>query len=98
MIRLVLPASLLVYAVVAVFAARWWISGVVAPLLAALLWTRHPRARFAAYIFFTAAAARGLIRGAGPLTLFAVAAILVLQTPAARRAWPRLRGDRMTRP
>ena len=98
MVRLILPASLLVYAVVAVLVARWWISGVVAPLVAALLWIRHPRARLAAYIFFTVVAARGLIRGAWPLTLFAIAAILLLQTPGARRAWPRLRGDRMARP
>ena len=65
----------------------------IAPLVAALLWMQHPRARFAAYIFFTVAAVRGLFRGAWPVTAFAIAAILLLQTPAAARAWPRLRGS-----
>lgn len=93
MVRPVLTLSLLIYAIVAVLVARWWISGVVAPLVAALLWMQHPRARFAAYIFFTVAAVRGLFRGAWPVTAFAIAAILLLQTPAAARAWPRLRGS-----
>ena len=30
---------------------------------------------------------------AWPVTAFAIAAILLLQTPAAARAWPRLRGS-----
>jgi hypothetical protein len=103
-VAVALPAALVVYAAVAV-AERWWISVVAAPLVALLLWIRHPRARFSAYVFFTVAAARGLGRGLWPLTLFAAAAILVLQTPGARRAWPMVRrrgerngGDRMAPP
>ena len=97
MIRIVLTGSLLLYAIVAVLVARWWISGVVAPLVAVLLWIRHPRARFAAYIFFTVMAVRGLVRGAWLVVLFALAAVILMQTPAACREWPRLRGDRMAR-
>ena len=98
MVRIILTASLVVYAVIAVLAARWWFSGAVAPFIAALLWWRHPRARFAAYIFFTMLAARGLIRDAWPLSVFALAAVVLMQTSAARREWPRVRGDRMARP
>lgn len=71
-------------------AAHRWISGVVAPVVAALLAMRHPRARFAAYVFFSALAIRGVVAGAWPLVLFAAAGILVLQAPPARRVWPRI--------
>jgi hypothetical protein len=81
--------GLLVYAVLGLVAHRW-ISGLAAPLVAALLAIRHPRARFTAYVFFSAVLVRGLVAAAWPLMLFAVAGILVLQTPAARRVWPRL--------
>jgi hypothetical protein len=81
--------GLLVYAVLALVAHRW-ISGLVAPLVAVLLAVRHPRARFTAYVFFSALAARGLMAAAWPLVVFAGVGILALQTPAARRAWPRL--------
>ena len=84
-------AALVVYAVLALVAHRW-ISGLAAPLVAALLALRHPRARFTAYVFFSALLARGLVAAAWPLALFAGAGVLVLQTPAARRVWPRLVG------
>ena len=84
-----LVAALVVYAVLALAAHRW-ISGLVAPGVAALLVWRHPRARFSAYVFFSALAFRGLVAGAWPLALFAGAGIVALQTPPARRAWPRL--------
>jgi hypothetical protein len=90
--RLVVVAivgGLLVYAALALAAHRF-LSGLAAPVVAALLGIRHPRARFSAYVFFTALAVRGLAAGAWPLLLFAGAGILVLQLPAARRAWPRL--------
>lgn len=108
-INFLLPASLLAYTGIAVL-ERWWVSMLVAPLVAVLLWTGHRRARFSAYVFFSAVAARGLRRGIWPLTLFAIAAILAVQMPAARRAWPRLRwrarrattppeaGDKIARP
>jgi hypothetical protein len=81
--------GLVAYAALALTAHRF-ISGLAALLVAALLAIRHPRARFSAYIFFSALALRGLVAGTWPLVLFAGAGILVLQTPLARRAWPRL--------
>jgi hypothetical protein len=104
LVAVALPAALVVYAAIALF-QRWWVAVGAAPLVALLLWIRHPRARFSAYVFFTVAAARGLGRGLWPLALFAGTAILVLQTPGACRTWPRLgrRGprdddDKMARP
>jgi hypothetical protein len=84
-----LAAALVLYAVVAASAHRW-ISTLVAPLLAGLMMTRHPRARFSAYVFFSAVAARGLMTGAWPLVLFGGTAIAMMQTPPAVRAWPRV--------
>src|SRR5439155_16857817 len=78
-----------------------------APVLAALLWRRHRRARFSAYVFFSVLAARGALTGVWALPVYALAVVGVLQTASARAAWPRLtpawrargdapaRGDRM---
>jgi hypothetical protein len=88
-----LAVALVSYAIVAAAAHRW-ISTLVAPLLAGLMLTRHPRARFSAYVFFSAVAARGLMTGAWPLVVFGGTAIVVLQTPPAVRAWPRVVGGR----
>ena len=93
---IVLPAALLVYAVVAL-ALGWWPSALLAPLVAWLLWRRHPRARFAAYIYFSALTARALLTASWPLAVFALGAIAALQLPAARRAWPRLTRGRPLR-
>jgi hypothetical protein len=90
MTSLVLIASLLAYTAVAV-ARHWWPSVLTAPLVAVLLSVGHRRARFSAYIFFTVLAARGVLTGVWALPLYAVAAIGLMQTAAARRAWPRLR-------
>jgi hypothetical protein len=84
-----LLASLLVYGVVAV-TRRWWASAAAAPLVAALLWRRHPRARFAAYVFFSVVAMRGALTGLWALPIYALAAVALLQTAPARAAWPRL--------
>lgn len=96
-----LTASLVVYASVAA-TRHWWPSLVVAPIVATLLWRRHPRARFTAYVFFTVLAIRGTLTGVWLLPVYALAAVGVMQTGAARRAWPRLvpgwrrgPGDRM---
>jgi len=101
-----LVSSLLVYAGIAV-ARHWWPSALMAPLLAALLWRRHRRARFSAYVFFSVLAARGALTGVWALPVYALAVVGVLQTASARAAWPRLtpawrargdapaRGDRM---
>ena len=85
----VLAGGLVLYAALSLWAHRW-ISGLIAPLVAGLLATRHPRARFSAYVFFSALAVRGLVAGAWPLALFAGAAIGVMQMPPAVRAWPRV--------
>jgi len=102
---LLLLAALLGYAALALGALRWWLSGAAALVVAALLWRRHPRARFAAYVYLSTLALRGLARGEWPGLAFAAGALLLLQLPGARRAWPRLRpralradGDRMPRP
>ena len=84
-----LVAALVVYAAVAL-ASGWWISGAAAPVVASLLTVRHGRARFSAYVFFTVVACRGFFGRSTLVLAFAVAAILVLQTRAARQAWPRL--------
>ena len=89
-----LVASLLVYAAIAV-TRRWWPSAAVAPVLAVLLWRRHRRARFTAYVFFSVLAARGALTGVWALPAYALAAVGLLQTPAARAAWPRLQPGRV---
>jgi hypothetical protein len=84
-----LVGGLLAYAALALVEQRW-VSGLAAPIVAALLWGRHRRARFSAYVFFSALALRGFVTGSWALVVFAGASVLVLQMPAARRAWPRL--------
>ena len=93
---LAVAAVLLAYTAGAL-AKSWWPSACVAPILAWLLWRRHRRARFAAYIFFSVMTARAAITRSWPLALFALAAIAVLQLPASRRAWPRLTRGRPVR-
>jgi hypothetical protein len=65
--------------------------GLAAPYVAALLWRRHPRARFAAYVFLTHEAARGLHFGHWEAAAVAAGWLAVLQLPAARRWAPSLR-------
>jgi hypothetical protein len=84
-----LVAALVGYAVTALLAHRY-LSGLLAPLVGALLAIRHPRARFTAYVFFSALAVRGLVSPGWPLVAFAAGGILLMQTPAAARAWPKL--------
>ena len=103
--RVLMPVALLLYAIVAFVWLHRWPSAVAALIVGALLWRRHPRARFSAYILFSAMAARAALTGDWRVLALAVAAIIVLQTPAAARAWPRLRwgvaradSGRMTRP
>jgi len=93
LIALILAATLAAYASIALVVTHLWISGLAAPWVAFLLWRRHARARFAAYIFFSVIGFRGLVRGPWPLVVFAIAAIVLMQTPAARRAWPSLSAD-----
>ena len=62
------------------------------------------RARFAAYVFFTALALRLAATGVWALAVYPVIAVGFMQTAAARRLWPpiapgwrREPGDRMRR-
>jgi hypothetical protein len=87
----VLPAALLAYSAAALAVKHWWISGLAAPVVAALLWRRHPRARFSTYILCSGMAWRGVMVGSWGLLAFAAAALAAMQTPAARAAWPRVR-------
>jgi hypothetical protein len=98
-----LPLACVAYAAASLAWRHSWISAGAGALVALLLWRRVPRARFAAYIFFSAMAIRSALTAAWPTLGFAVLAVLALQTPAARGAWPRLRpgrvrGDRMPPP
>jgi len=93
---IVFPVVLVAYSAVAV-ALGWWQSAAVAPLVAWLLWRRHARARFTAYVFFSVMTARAVLIASWPLALFALGAIGALQLPAARRAWPRLTRGRPLR-
>ena len=84
-----LLAAIVGYAAVALV-HHWWVSGVVAVAAAILLWRRHPRARFTVYILLSAVLLRAVFGHSWPLLLFAVVALALLQTPGARREWPRL--------
>ena len=90
------PVVLMIYAGLALATGRW-VSGLTAPVVAWLLWRRHRRARFSAYVLLSVIAARGAMTGAWWLVGGALVVIAVLQSPAAARAWPRIRPgfDRM---
>ena len=66
-----------------------------APWVARLLWCRHPRARFAAYVFFTHETVRGLHFRHWDAVLVAGAWTLLLQLPSVRRYAPSVRPDEM---
>jgi hypothetical protein len=105
-----LVVGLVVYAVVALAVRQWWVSGLAALGTAALLWRRHRRARFAAYVLLSLIVLRALVSGFWLLAALGATGVLVLQSPGARQAWPRLRprwrrgratsdgGDTMARP
>jgi hypothetical protein len=65
--------------------------GLAAPWVAWLLWRRAPRARFAAYVFLTHEAVRGLHGRRWDAVAVAALGVLVLQLPAARRWAPSIR-------
>ena len=79
--------------------ASWPIYLAAAPFVGWLLWIGHPRARFATYILLTTEALRSLRAlerladppGAWSMLAVAIAIILVLQLPSARRFCPTLR-------
>ena len=65
--------------------------GLAAPYVGWLLWRRHSSARFAAYIFLTHETVRGLHFHHWDAVGLAMAWIILLQLPAARRYAPSLR-------
>ena len=90
-----IAGSLLGYAALAARMQHWG-SAVAAVIVAALLWASHRRARFAAYVFFTALALRGALAGMWALAVYAAIVLAVMQTAPARRAWPRLVRGRLS--
>ena len=60
----------------------------IAPLVGTLMLRRHERARFSVYVFLSCEILRALRIQSLPLGLLALAAILYLQLPAARRFHP----------
>jgi hypothetical protein len=95
LVSTLLPLACVAYAAAALAWRHSWIAALAGALTAAFLWWRHPRARFAAYIFFSAMAIRGALTASWPMLGFAIAAVLVMQTPPGRAAWPRLRPGRV---
>lgn len=69
----------------------WVAYGLAAPYVAWLVWRRHPRARFAAYVFLTHEVVRGVHLHRWDAVGMAALWILLLQLPAARRWLPSLR-------
>ncbi len=70
---------------------NWVAYGLGAPYVGWLLWRRHPRARFAAYVFLSHETARGVHFRRGDAVAVALAGIALLQLPSARRWLPSLR-------
>jgi hypothetical protein len=60
----------------------------IAPLVGTLMLRRHERARFSVYVFLSCEILRALRIRSLPLGLLALASILYLQLPAARRFHP----------
>ncbi len=101
-IMIVSVGALGVYAVVALTVGHWWLSGVAAPVAGVLLARRHRRARFSTYVVWSVVVMRSVATRQWPMALAGALAIVVLQTPAAVRLWPRLQpggrpGDMTTR-
>jgi hypothetical protein len=69
--------------------------GLAAPYVAWLVWSRRPRARFAAYVFLTHEAVRGLHFHRRDAVAIAALWVILLQLPAARRWMPSLRSAEM---
>ena len=69
--------------------------GLAAPWVAWLVWRRRPHARFAAYVFLTHEAWRGVQFRRLDAVAIAVLWVLLLQLPAARRWMPALRPAEM---
>ena len=66
----------------------WFVYLLIAPLVGTLMLRRHERARFSVYVFLSCEILRAERIRSLPLGLLALAAILYLQLPAARRFHP----------
>jgi hypothetical protein len=98
-LTLALFASPLVHAL-ALFRGRHWLNFgstrpwdafvyfIIAPTVGTLMARRHERARFSVYVFLSCEILRAWRVQSPALGMLAVAAILYLQTPAARRFHP----------
>ena len=67
---------------------EWFVYLLIAPLVGTLMVRRHERARFSVYVFLSCEILRALRIRSLTLGLLALAAILYLQLPAARRVHP----------
>ena len=65
--------------------------GLAAPYVAVLLWRRHPRCRFSAYVFLSHEIVRSVHFHRWDAAAVALAWIALLQLPAARRYAPSIR-------
>jgi len=66
----------------------WFVYLLIAPLVGTLMLRRHERARFSVYVFLSCEILRAERIRSLPLALIAIAAILYLQLPEARRFHP----------
>ena len=66
------------------------IYGIAAPFVGILLARRHPRARFATYVFLTMDVIRCVRTASWPFLAADVALLALLQTPLLRRVFPRI--------
>ncbi len=62
----------------------------IAPIVGVLMWRRHERARFSAYVFLSCEILRAVHIHSRLLGALALGAIVYLQLPAARRYHPRV--------
>ena len=70
---------------------NYLVYGLAAPYVALLLWRRHPRARFAAYVFLSHETVRAAHFRHGDAVAVALLGVVLLQLPSARRWAPSLR-------
>jgi hypothetical protein len=74
---------------------NYLVYGLAAPYVAWLVWRGHPRARFAAYVFLTHEALRGIHHRRWDAVALAGLLVLLLQLPSARRWLPSIRPAEM---
>jgi len=99
LLTIVLLASPAIHLLALLFDTRWLNFGshhpwdgfvylIIAPVVGTLMLRRHERARFSVYVFLSCEIVRANRIHSWPLGILAVASILYLQLPAARRFHP----------